>query len=68
MTSTITKWIAKRDWTLGAIYRFGISRQLSAAEISHLLIHRVGMTDRSAKQLVAHWLSSEPYRTRQEAA
>ncbi len=65
--ATITKWVSKKDWTLGAIYRFGITRQLSAAEIAHLLIHRVGMTDRSAKQLVAHWLTSEPYRA-QEAA
>ena len=53
---------SKADWRLGAIYRVGHRRHLASALIERLLVARCNLKAPQAKQLVAHWQSSEPYR------
>lgn len=54
--------LAKEDFTIGAIYRIGVRRRLNRETLARLLIDRAKMHSTKAEQLVAHWLTSEPYR------
>lgn len=53
---------SKQDFKIGAIYRLGIARKLTPAALADLLSNRASLKPDAAKQLVAHWLTSEPYR------
>ena len=53
---------SKAEWRLGAIYRVGHRRHLAPAVIERLLVVHCNLKAHQAKQLVAHWQSSEPYR------
>lgn len=57
--------LTRQDFRIGAIYRFGLKRRLDADQLECLLINRAGFKPSYAKQLVAHWMTSEPYRVRQ---
>lgn len=58
--------LRKQDYTLGALYYLGAVRGFSRDTMARLMVDRAGLSKRAAQQLVAHWVSTEPYRKRQE--
>ena len=57
--------LTRQDFRIGAIYRFGLQRGLGSEQLECLLINRASFKPSYAKQLVAHWMTSDPYRVRQ---
>jgi hypothetical protein len=53
---------SREDWRIGAIYRVGHRRQMTDEWIVAALMGRLGFSEPRAKRLVAHWLTSLPYR------
>jgi len=49
-----------QDIRIGAIYKVGM--KLDQAAVIGLLVDRAKLKREAAAQLVAHWLTSEPYR------
>lgn len=48
---------------LGALFVFGARRKLDRAMLVNLMIERCGFSEKSARQLAHHWLTTEPYRS-----
>lgn len=53
---------SKQDFRIGAVYRLGLKQNLTTDALATLLTDRAAFKPDAAKQLVAHWLTSEPYR------
>jgi hypothetical protein len=58
--------LLKQDFTLGALYRIGADRGFSREILTRLMIERVGLKQKPAEQLAAHWMTTEPFRKHQE--
>lgn len=56
--------LSKADFKVGALYRVGLRRNLSLAQVAALLEARLGMKAKDAQQIAAHWFASHPYRRR----
>ena len=56
--------LSKQDYKLGALYRIGVQRSFDRDTLARLLVERANFTEKSAIQLVGHWLTTEPYRVR----
>lgn len=54
---------SKSDFTLGALYKLAAKRRMSRSCIEALMVERVGMTAKKAKQLTALWLTTEAFRS-----
>ena len=52
------------DYRIGAIYRVGARKNLPRDRLVELLVDRCGFERIKADQLVTHWFSSFPYRSR----
>lgn len=53
---------SKTDIQLGALYRAAVKFRLTPHAVEALLVSRVRMKPDVARQLAAHWFSTEPLR------
>lgn len=56
----------KQDFKLGALYRIGAARRFNRETLVRLMIERVGMAQKAAEQLAAHWIGTESFRQQKE--
>lgn len=54
--------ISKEEYRLGAIYSAGMKRPMARERAEALLVRHTGLSPAKAKQLVAHWWGSGPWR------
>lgn len=59
--------LSVQDIKTGAVYKYGWTRRLDRDQVEQLLADRTPFKGKTAKCIVAHWFTTEPYRRATEA-